>query len=289
MWTSSPDTKGTVFSIEEFAVQDGPGLRTNIFFKGCPLRCKWCHNPEGWSTRPERVKSPNGCLHCGACDAVCPSPGNCILCHRCAIACPRGLIRFAGQTYTASALAERVKQNERMLREGGITLSGGEVLMQGNFLLSVLDAFSGFHRAIETSGYGDPELFSLVLQRLEMAYFDIKIFDEEKHRFYTGVSNRIILQNAETLKKSGVPFTIRIPLITEVNLSDRNLLDTAAFLQGCPTLQGVELLPYNKMAGAKYAMLGRTYEEIFTQPDAEQLAHAVSLFTGAGIPCTVRR
>jgi len=176
-----------------------------------------------------------------------------------------------------------------MLKEGGVTLSGGEVLMQGDFLLSLLDEFAGFHRAIETSGYGDPELFSKVLKRLEMAYFDIKIFDEEKHRQYTGVSNRLILQNAGQLKESGVPFTIRIPLIREVNLCDRNLLDTAAFLQGCKSLQGVELLPYNRMAGAKYAMLGKSYDEVFTQPDEEELSHAVSLFENAGIRCTVRR
>ena len=205
--------KGLVFSIEEFAVHDGDGLRTSIFLKGCPLRCLWCHNPEGLEMKPQRVRNPNGCLHCGRCDASCIHPEGCIACGHCAAYCPRGLIRIAGQWWESAELAERVKRNFPDLSRAGVTLSGGEILMQPAFTAELLDKLRPLNRAIETCGHGDSEWFAQILERVEFVFMDVKHMDDARHRELTGVGNGLIQRNLEQLMTSGVPFTIRVPTI----------------------------------------------------------------------------
>lgn len=283
--------KGLIFSIEEFAVYDGEGIRVNVFLKGCPLRCQWCHNPEGWNKEIQIVKNPNTCVDCGACKALCPSPEQCVQCGKCIVACPRDARRVSGRWYEAGQLAARLKRYQRVLEQsgGGLTFSGGEVLMQPDFLLELLKACSFSHRVIETSGFGNSEKWKEILKNVDFVYYDLKIMDPEKHRWYTGVSNTLILENARLLMESGVPFTIRVPFIQDVNTDGENLHALASFLQGAKGLKQVELLAYNPLAGAKYKLLGREYVYDFKQPTEESYALAADVFAQYGIRHIVSR
>ncbi len=281
--------KGLIFSIEEFAVHDGEGLRSSIFFKGCMLRCKWCHNPEGLLPVPQRVKNHNGCLNCGRCEAACPTPDHCSACGHCAAYCPRGLIRIAGEYWEPEDLAQRIKRNFPSGMKAGVTLSGGEIFMQPEFLLALLPALRPLHRAIETSAYCEGELFSQALKELEFVFMDLKHMDSSLHRYYTGVDNQKILANLERLKSSGLPFVIRVPAIANVNDDDKNIRSVGEHLKGCKTLKYVEFLPYNVMAGAKYQMLGWQYQESFSPPSAAKLERMILLLNEMGIPARCRK
>ncbi len=282
--------KGVIFSIEEFAVHDGPGLRVNVFMKGCPLRCKWCHNPEGWNPNPQIVKNPNGCLDCGKCSNLCPSPAHCILCKTCVFNCPRDLIRISGEEWEAKDLARRILKQEHIMEKsgGGVTVSGGEPLCQADFVIELLSLMPSLHKIIETCGFGDTSKFNELLRCVDSVYYDIKVVSRDKHIRYTGQPNDIILKNLEILKKSGVEFTIRIPFIRGVNDDAENLLATARLLIGAQGLKRVELLPYNELAGAKYALVGLQYGEIFAKPDGEVVRRAKNIFSSYGIDIDIR-
>lgn len=277
--------KGLIFSIEEFALFDGDGIRVNVFFKGCPLKCKWCHNPEGQNPEIEIVRNPNSCKGCGKCNEICDNQPNCKLCDRCIINCPEDALRRSGEWIESDTLAEKLLRFAPALKNGGgLTFSGGEVLAQADFLIEVLQKTSAMHRIIETSGFGDPDKFKEVLKNVDFVFYDLKVMDEEKHKFYTGVSNKLILQNATALKESGVSFTIRVPFIKDVNTDEDNLTALAEFLKDAPNLKAVELLKYNHLAGAKYGLLGRTYEETFREADEVDYLKAKEFFSGYNLP-----
>lgn len=255
---------GIVFDIKEFAVYDGPGIRTTVFMKGCPLRCQWCHNPEGLSIKPQLMISPSACQHCGKCQEACKN-SQCIACGACVKHCSLGLRRIVGTSWTAQALAERLLKNREAFVSsgGGVTFSGGEPLLQWDFIERVISLLPGIHFAIETSGYVEDDVFSRTQKAVQLIMMDLKLVDNAKHKKYTGVENTRILKHLELLKKGSTPYIIRIPLIPGVNDDEENMEDAAVLLENAGPLMRVELLPYHKTAGAKYQMVGMEYRPEF--------------------------
>jgi pyruvate formate lyase activating enzyme len=223
-------TSGIIFDIKEFTVHDGPGIRTTVFMKGCPLACMWCHNPEGQSMQPQVMRAPNGS-------------------------------RLAGTEYESSELARLLNRQAAILRanEGGVTFSGGEPLMQADFIAEVIVQLDRIHILLDTSGYGSESDLKMLLKRVDLVYFDLKLIDPSAHRHYTGLDNRPILTNLNHLSASGVPFVIRVPLVPGVTDTNDNLSAIAATMQGLPNLERVDLLPYNRAAGAKYEAAGMQF------------------------------
>jgi len=249
--------KGTIFSVEEFAVNDGPGIRTTIFLKGCPLRCSWCHNPEGISFEPEYLTGADGSK------------------------------RLSGEIIDSEELAARILRNEKIyaMNEGGVTFTGGEPLAQGDFLLDVASKIKGrVHVAIETSGYAPAEIFMSAARAVDIVLFDIKTTDAAVHKKFTGADNALILDNLKRLCSSGVEFIARIPLIPSVNDNPENMARILEILKGAKNLRRVEILPYNNIAGAKYKMLGKTFSPNF---DASKAPRVFDVFTKEKINCVV--
>lgn len=246
---------GLIFSIEEFAINDGPGIRTTVFLKGCPLRCAWCHNPEGWKAAPETMEK-------------------------------RGRKEVCGYTIEAEELAKRLRRDADIFRDsgGGVTFTGGEPLQQWQFLCEVMDLLPGIDKAVETSGYSSEEAFREVLSRTDTVLFDIKITDPEQHKCYTGADNAPILKNLQVLRASLKPFVVRIPLIPGVNDTEENMLSTLELIENSPGLRRVELLRYNTLAGAKYPMLGLPYNPPF---DGTRAPEIHDVFSSKGIKTVV--
>ncbi len=262
--------KGTVFDIKEFSIHDGPGGRVTVFLKGCPLRCIWCHNPEGLSNVRQLMHKESLCTHCGACQTGCDHP-ECRGFDRCIHACPNGANSVCGYEITADALAGKMISYAELfsMTGGGVTFSGGEPLLQGEFVCAVSDRLPGIHKAIQTGGYADPATYQKVISRMDYVMQDIKLADPTAHKQYTGVSNEVILQNIAWLKKSGIAHVFRIPLIPGITDTKENLTAIAKIVEGSE----VELLSYNTMAGAKYPMLGMTYELSTVENRAEDYLH----------------
>lgn len=258
---------GRIFSIEEFSTFDGPGMRCTVFMKGCPLRCQWCHNPEGQLFETQVIRSPNGCIGCGTCVRTGMTEESISL-------CPMHLLRKCGQEYTPEGLVDHLKNNLDMLTlvGGGITFSGGEPLSQSGFVLACLKLLEGrTHRAVQTSGYCPESVFREILQNTDYMLFDLKLMDKELHKRFTGVENDGILRNYKLLAASGVDFITRIPLIPGVNDTAENIEATAQFMASLG-VKRIELLPYNKAAGAKYKSVGREYTIDFDD-STEPLPH----------------
>ena len=243
---------GCVFDIKEFTVHDGPGSRVTVFLKGCPLRCLWCHNPEGLSPKPQLMKKAAQCTGCGNCKVSC-SHTECQPYGVCLHACPRGLLSESGKVWDAAELAEHLNGYEGLL-SGGVTFSGGEPLLQGDFVAEVASKVT-LHKALQTSGYASEEVFSRVLERVDYVLMDMKLAEPEEHRYYTGVDNGPILRNYRLLLASGKPHVIRVPLIPGVTDREANLRAIAALAEN----SHVELMRYNPLAGAKYPMVGKKY------------------------------
>ncbi len=256
--------KGIIFNIEEFAVHDGPGIRKLVFFKGCPLQCKWCHNPEGISFEKELMVRFDACIHCGKCTEVCVND-ECIACGNCVDVCPLRLREICGQEIEVKTLAKKLLKGKDVLINsgGGITISGGEPLAQPAFLFDLIQQLKPVHIAIETSGYAKNEVFQAMVSETDLVLMDIKHIDTQIHKEYTGVNNRLIIENLKFLCKSDTDFHVRIPLIPGVNDTCDNMVKTALLIRDAKHLKRVELLPYHRTAGAKYSMLNKKYNPGF--------------------------
>lgn len=249
--------KGTIFDIKEMAVHDGPGIRTTVFLKGCPLRCQWCHNPEGLSFEPQLMYKDARCIDCKSCQKKCEHP-ECQAFGRCIYSCPENCLEIAGRQLDSKTLAKELKKSAEILGDtfGGFTFSGGEPLAQPQFLLELIEELKDYHLCIETSGYAEKEIFKAVIDKLDFIIMDIKLADSEVHKKYTGVGNEKILANFEILKNSGKPYIIRTPLIP-------NITDTAENISKVKKIIGDskwEKIPFNAAAGAKYKMLGMEFK-----------------------------
>lgn len=274
---------GTVFAIEEFSIYDGPGIRTTVFLKGCPLRCSWCHNPEGQKREAEVIKSPNGCAACGNCIKYAEvSDGKPVFGEESIKNCPNNLLRRCGTLYSPEELCETILKNEKILNYGGgVTFSGGEPLRQNDFLTECLERLHGrVNTAVQTSGYCTPEKFERVLAVADMFLYDLKLADNRQHIKYTGVANLDIKANYSRLAASGKAMITRIPLIPGVTDTEENIKAIAAFMTE-NNIFYAELMPYNKMAGSKYKAVGREYKPDF-DPKIEPQPHR-EIFEKSGI------
>ena len=258
---------GVVFDIKEFAVFDGPGIRTTVFLKGCPLRCQWCHNPEGLSPTPQLMVSTALCAHCGACERACSHPDGCVACGACVPMCKGGLRKIAGTPWTAEDLAARLNKDADVFRlsGGGVTFSGGEPLLQWDFASEVIDRLDGIPAAVETSGFASDAVFESVMDKCDLVMMDWKVSDPELHRRYTGVDQAPIRRHAEMLRAGDTPYILRMPMIPGVNDNEAHFATVANLVEGAKSLVRIDVLPYQRAAGAKYAMVGRDYAPDFDE------------------------
>jgi pyruvate formate lyase activating enzyme len=266
---------GRIFDIKRFAVHDGPGIRTTVFLKGCPLRCVWCHNPEGISPEPELVRYAQRCLGCGACVSACPHTAHeivegrapvyhrdrCTRCGACVRSCLADALALLGREVTAAEVMAEVRKDASFYAHsgGGVTLSGGEPLMQSRFARDLLRECKqeGFHTALDTCGHVGWRALRAVLPYVDLVLYDLKHFDSDAHRHYTGATNQRVLRNLRRLAERAVPVEIRLPLLPTINDSPEAADAVAALLAPLGNITAVRLLAYHRLAGSKYARLGR--------------------------------
>ncbi|HUA62999.1 MAG TPA: glycyl-radical enzyme activating protein [Verrucomicrobiae bacterium] len=289
----------TIFNIQRFSIHDGRGIRTTIFFKGCPLACQWCHNPESQSFRPEVLYYEERCRHCGDCAAACPQKNirlsggvltagdRCAHCGTCAEVCVAEARRVAGRTVTVPELLAEVEKDLVFFDDsaGGVTLSGGEPASQADFAIDFLEACRsrGIHTAIETCGVAGLETFLRLASSADLVFFDLKFIDREAHRLYAGASNTIILRNLKAILDAGIRPVVRIPVVPGINDTAAETGHFAWFLAGLP-VQGVELMPFHRVGQDKYRRLGRLCPVAEVQePSPEEMAHFHDALSSAGV------
>lgn len=267
---------GVIFNIQKYSVHDGPGIRTVVFMKGCPLRCKWCSNPESQKIKADIAWNNTLCIGCGACINACGQnalkmtekgivrSNACISCLRCIQACPSAAMFKYGEERTVKSILDEVEKDSLFYARsgGGLTLSGGEPLVQHEFAYELLTQAKErhIHRAMESSGCADTEIFLKIASMLNYLIMDIKHLDSDKHLLYTGKSNETVLRNIETVKKvyPSLPLHLRTPIIPDVN-DDETLIGEIARFAKEVGAQQYELLAYHKMGEAKYTFMGLEY------------------------------
>lgn len=283
-----------ISDIQKFSLHDGPGIRTTVFFKGCNMRCVWCHNPETYSARPDLMFWQSKCIGCGACYLACRTgalekkdgrrydPEKCIRCGACAEVCAPQALKMVGRTMSVEAVMETILRDRDYYASsgGGVTLSGGEVLLQAEFAAQLLKACKehGLSTAIETNLSLPFAKLELLLPYLDRIYCDLKIMDDAKHIRFTGLSNRIVLENLEKLKQTDIPITVRTPIIPGFTDDEENIAAIAGWLHDHARVEQYELLNYNPLAEAKCEELGIPYTpgrlQRKTRADMAKLASA---------------
>lgn len=296
-----------VFDIKRYSIKDGPGIRVTVFFKGCPLKCDWCHNPESQSGKKQKLYSFSKCIGCGTCVEICPenallmeADGNivtdislCTLCGKCALACPTKAIEMSGRKETVESIMKIIRKETIQMDTsgGGVTFSGGEPLQHPEMLGELLKQCGqeGIHRAVDTSGFAATDLIMEMAKETDLFLYDLKLMDSERHLQYTGVPNELILKNLQMLAHEGKNITIRIPLIEGVNTDEENFIQLTNFISSLPeNAQHVNLLPYHSIASVKYAKLGGVYHEgNMKEPEAGRVDYLLNMLQNAGIQASV--
>jgi len=283
---------GIIFDIKRFAIHDGPGVRTTVFLKGCPLRCWSCHNPEGQDSQPEIFVRPERCNACGDCLAACEagavsldesltvSRERCDLCGSCVDACIPGALQIAGRTVSVQEVMAEIERDVVFYDEsgGGATFSGGEPLAQPTFLTDLLVACRrrSIPTAVDTSGYAPRSVFATILPLVDLFLYDLKLLDAERHREFTGMSNSVIVQNLEWLARRGGDVVVRLPLLSGVNDDPGNVDSLGQLLAGLPRRYPVDILPYHNIGSDKYSKLGRSYKMGRAKPPSRDTVAAVA-------------
>lgn len=280
---------GVVFNIQKYSIHDGPGIRTTVFLKGCPLKCKWCHNPESQCFSKELMFYENKCIGCGYCTKVCTnkvivktdkgiiSDNNlCISCGACSEICPTNARAMVGKDMTKDEVIKEIDKDRVFYDEskGGVTFSGGEPLMQGDFLQSILMDCKNkrLHTALDTSGFASKEILEKIVDYVDLFLYDIKAIDDEIHKQYVGVSNKIILDNLRYLISLGKRVFIRIPVIPTINDSEEEINNFINFLSEVRGFEQINLLPYHHISSEKYKRLNKEYElENIKEPTEERM------------------
>ena len=303
-------TKLTLFDIKRYAINDGPGIRTTVFFSGCPLRCVWCHNPESWDARPHKVYKQTKCIGCRSCVAACPQGAltwregvtpvdsvSCLRCGRCAEACPTLAIEMCGREWTIDELMAEVEKERDVMQDsgGGVTLCGGEPLFQPEGALALLQELGRrrLHRTLDTTLFAPEQVVAEACRHCELLLVDLKLMDPVLHQRLTGVSNERILSNIGLVAATKVPFFIRIPLIVGVNADNDNIEATARFLQSLPSangLQGINLLPYHDVGRDKHRRLWSVFNPAgvsMSVPTADDQQRCIDLFAAHGLKATL--
>lgn len=274
---------GVIFNIQRYCVDDGPGIRTTVFFKGCNLKCAWCHNPESQSFNIQRMFYKDKCTGCGKCVKVCPyNLNNCDFCGECGIYCPNDARKICGKEYSADEVFNEIIKDKVFYENsgGGVTFSGGECMLQIDFLLEILKKCkeNGIHTAIDTAGHIPWESFERVMPYTDLFLYDIKAMDCDIHKKYTGVENTLIIENLSRLLKSGAYVWVRIPVIPSVNSNEKEMKAIRCFFERNGYPSKIELLPYHSMGEHKYDALGRKAEkfEVPSKEDIEKFEKIVS-------------
>jgi len=298
-------TTGLIYDIKRYAIHDGPGIRTTIFFKGCPLRCLWCHNPESWRSHAELGFRRARCVRCGRCVEQCPQkaisitdglpdtdPDRCTLCGRCVESCPAGAREIIGSQMTADQVAAEIKKDIIFYDQsgGGVTFSGGEPLAQPDFLLALLELCrkNSIHTAVDTTCYAQPEVVDAVAEKTDLFLCDVKHVDSELHERFTGADNILIFENIRRLAEAGKEIIIRIPIIPGYNDSMQNIDATARFAASLPGLKRIDILPYNRGGTEKASRLAAGINIIQTEkPDNRKMSAIARQIARHGIEATI--
>ena len=278
---------GTIFGIQHFSIHDGPGIRTTVFLKGCPLNCLWCHNPEGISVKQELSFTSGKCVSCGTCYKNCPDVhklvngehsidrGNCKLCGKCIKDCCGSSLEIIGKETSAEEIIKNVSRDKRYyeISNGGVTFSGGEPMLQFEFLYSLLKKAKadGIHTAVETSGYMASECYRKILPLVDLFLFDFKESDPVKHREYTGADNGLILKNLEMLHDADNQIILRCPVIPGLNNRTDHFSAIAAVTARLPNLLGAEIMAYHKLGADKNRRIGRESQKVYEQPGEKEI------------------